>query len=292
MGQETFLAKGKVVLSQGWKEVYEFETDEEKEGLAEQKLPVLNKGDLLKIQSITQTKGETKPPARFNEATLLSAMENPAKYMSGNADLKKVIGETGGLGTVATRADIIEKLFNSFLVEKKGKELFVTSKGKQLLDLVPQDLKSPALTAEWEQKLTQIAKGKLSKQAFIQEMKGYAKTVVQEVKNSDKKFKHDNITGRKCPECGKLLLEVNGKKGKMFVCQDRECGYRKGVSRTTNARCPVCHKKLELRGEGEGQIFVCGCGHREKLSAFTERKKKPKTAKYQKRSRELHEKTK
>jgi DNA topoisomerase-3 len=283
IGQETFLAKGKVVLSQGWKEVYEFETDEEKEGLAEQKLPVLNKGDLLKVQSITQTKGETKPPARFNEATLLSAMENPAKYMSGNADLKKVIGETGGLGTVATRADIIEKLFNSFLVEKKGKELFVTSKGKQLLDLVPQDLKSPALTAEWEQKLTQIAKGKLSKQAFIQEMKGYAKTVVQEVKNSDKKFKHDNITGRKCPECGKLLLEVNGKKGKMFVCQDRECGYRKGVSRTTNARCPVCHKKLELRGEGEGQIFVCGCGHREKLSAFTERKKKSQNSKVSKK---------
>lgn len=283
IGQETFFAKGKVVLSQGFKEVYEYETDEEKEGFAEQKLPALNKGDVLKVQSLVQTKGETKPPARFNEATLLSAMENPAKYMSGNADLKKVIGETGGLGTVATRADIIEKLFNSFLVEKKGKELFVTSKGKQLLDLVPQDLKSPALTAEWEQKLTLIAKGKLSKQAFIQEMKGYAKAVVQEVKNSDKKFKHDNITGRKCPECGKLLLEVNGKKGKMFVCQDRECGYRKGVSRATNARCPVCHKKLELRGEGEGQIFVCGCGHREKLSAFTERKKKSQNSKVSKK---------
>lgn len=283
IGQETFFAKGKVVLSQGFKDVYEFETDEEKEGLAEQKLPALNKGDILKVQTLVQTKGETKPPARFNEATLLSAMENPAKYMSGNADLKKVIGETGGLGTVATRADIIEKLFNSFLVEKKGKELFVTSKGKQLLDLVPQDLKSPALTAEWEQKLTLIAKGKLSKQAFIQEMKGYAKAVVQEVKNSDKKFKHDNITGRKCPECGKLLLEVNGKKGKMFVCQDRECGYRKGVSRATNARCPVCHKKLELRGEGEGQIFVCGCGHREKLSAFTERKKKSQNSKVSKK---------
>ncbi|MGG4489437.1 DNA topoisomerase III [Metabacillus idriensis] len=283
IGQETFLAKGKVVISQGFKEVYEFEAEDEKEGLAEQKLPVLNKGDVLQVQTLIETQGETKPPARFNEATLLSAMENPAKYMSGNDDLKKVIGETGGLGTVATRADIIEKLFNSFLVEKKGKELFVTSKGKQLLDLVPQDLKSPALTAEWEQKLTLIAKGKLSKQAFIQEMKGYAKAVVQEVKNSDKKFKHDNITGRKCPECGKLLLEVNGKKGKMFVCQDRECGYRKGVSRTTNARCPVCHKKLELRGEGEGQIFVCGCGHREKLSAFTERKKKSQNSKVSKK---------
>ncbi|KEZ49313.1 DNA topoisomerase III [Metabacillus indicus] len=283
IGDETFLAKGKAVLSQGWKEVYEYEEEDEKDGLSEQQLPVLNKGDVLSVQSLVQTKGETKPPSRFNEASLLSAMENPAKYMSGNADLKKVIGETGGLGTVATRADIIEKLFNSFLVEKKGKELFVTSKGKQLLELVPEDLKSPALTAEWEQKLTQIAKGKLAKQAFVQEMRGYAKAVVQEVKNSSKTFKHDNLVGKKCPECGKLLLEVNGKKGKMHVCQDRECGYRKGIARTTNARCPVCHKKLELRGEGDGQFFLCKCGHREKLSSFTERKKKTQNTKVSKK---------
>ncbi|WP_203289201.1 DNA topoisomerase III [Metabacillus sp. cB07] len=283
IGDETFLAKGKAVLSQGWKEVYEYEEEDDKDGLSEQQLPVLNKGDVLSVQSLVQTKGETKPPSRFNEASLLSAMENPAKYMSGNADLKKVIGETGGLGTVATRADIIEKLFNSFLVEKKGKELFVTSKGKQLLELVPEDLKSPALTAEWEQKLTQIAKGKLAKQAFVQEMRGYAKAVVQEVKNSSKTFKHDNLVGKKCPECGKLLLEVNGKKGKMHVCQDRECGYRKGIARTTNARCPVCHKKLELRGEGDGQFFLCKCGHREKLSSFTERKKKTQNTKVSKK---------
>ncbi|MEK3806785.1 DNA topoisomerase III [Bacillus sp. FSL H8-0547] len=283
IGDETFLAKGKAVLSQGWKEVYEYEEEDDKDGLSEQQLPILNKGDVLSVKSLVQTKGETKPPSRFNEASLLSAMENPAKYMSGNADLKKVIGETGGLGTVATRADIIEKLFNSFLVEKKGKELFVTSKGKQLLDLVPEDLKSPALTAEWEQKLTQIAKGKLAKQAFVQEMRDYAKAVVHEVKNSSKTFKHDNLVGKKCPECGKLLLEVNGKKGKMHVCQDRECGYRKGIARTTNARCPVCHKKLELRGEGDGQFFLCKCGHREKLSAFTERKKKTQNTKVSKK---------
>ena len=69
------------------------------------------------------------------------------------------------------------------------------------------------------------------------------------------------------------MLEVNGKRGKMLVCQDRDCGHRKGVSKVTNARCPVCHKKLELRGEGDAQTFVCKCGHREKLSAFNKRKK-------------------
>ncbi|MBL4935442.1 DNA topoisomerase III [Clostridium sp. YIM B02515] len=276
IGEEQFIAKGKVVSSMGWKEVYEnrFDEDEEEHGLKEQLLPNINKGDRLKINSLTQTKGETKPPAYFNEATLLSAMENPVRYMnSSDKELAKTLGETGGLGTVATRADIIEKLFNTFLLEKKGKDIHLTSKGRQLLELVPEELKSPELTAQWEMKLGAIAKGTLNKQEFINEMRSYAKEVVNEIKNSEEKFRHDNLTRTKCPECGKYMLEVNGKKGKMLVCQDRECGYRKGVAKITNARCPECHKKLELRGEGEGQIFICSCGYREKLSAFNERKK-------------------
>lgn len=284
---ETFVAKGKRVISSGWKEVYENRFDDEEDGVNEVKdqlLPSVAKGDLLTISTVSVTKGETKPPARFNEATLLTAMENPAKYMTGESkDLIKTIGETGGLGTVATRADIIEKLFNTFLIEKKGKEIFITSKGKQLLELVPEELKSPALTAEWEQKLESIAKGKLLKNVFINDMKNYAKSVVYEIKNSKEKFKHDNITGTKCPECGKLMLEVNGKKGKMLVCQDRECGHRKNISKVTNARCPNCHKRLELRGQGEGQIFVCSCGHREKLSTFNERRKQNQNSKVSKK---------
>lgn len=277
IGEEFFIARGKVVKEQGWKEVYENNFDEEdsKEEVSEQLLPVINKGDVLKVTAVNQTKGETKPPAPFNEATLLSAMENPVKYMnSDDKELIKTLGETGGLGTVATRADIIEKLFNTFLIEKKGKDLFITSKGKQLLELVPEELKSPELTAQWEQKLGYISKGKLNKNNFINEMRSYAKEVVGEIKSSEEKFRHDNLTRTKCPECGKYMLEVNGKKGKMMVCQDRECGYRKGVAKVTNARCPECHKKLELRGEVEGQIFVCGCGYKEKLSAFNERRKK------------------
>lgn len=277
IGEELFTAKGKTVIAQGWKEVYEniFEEEEEaEEDVSEQIIPQMNKNDMLTISKIVQTTGETRPPAPFNEGTLLSAMENPGKYMAGEKkQLIKTIGETGGLGTVATRADIIEKLFNSFLIEKQGKNIFVTSKGKQLLGLVPEDLKSPALTAQWEQKLSTIAKGTLHKNQFVNEMKNYARIVVEEIKNSKESFKHDNLTGNRCPQCSKHLLEVKGKKGKMLVCQDRECGYRKGTSRITNARCPQCHKKLELRGQGEGQIFVCRCGFREKLSAFDKRKK-------------------
>ncbi|MEF7559851.1 DNA topoisomerase III [Bacillus thuringiensis] len=286
VGNETFIARGKTILHAGWKEVYEnrFEDDDVTDDVKEQLLPRIEKGDTLTVKLIMQTSGQTKAPARFNEATLLSAMENPTKYMdTQNKQLADTLKSTGGLGTVATRADIIDKLFNSFLIEKRGKDIHITSKGRQLLDLVPEELKSPTLTGEWEQKLEAIAKGKLKKEVFISEMKNYTKEIVSEIKSSDKKYKHDNITTKSCPDCGKPMLEVNGKKGKMLVCQDRECGHRKNVSRTTNARCPQCKKKLELRGEGAGQIFACKCGYREKLSTFQERRKKESGNKADKR---------
>ena len=92
---------------------------------SEQALPVLHKGDTLTVTRTNITSGKTKAPARFTEATLLSAMENPVRYMSSDDNkMKKTLGETGGLGTVATRADIIEKLFHSFLLEKKGMRFF------------------------------------------------------------------------------------------------------------------------------------------------------------------------
>jgi DNA topoisomerase III len=286
---ETFIARGKIVLKEGWKAVYtdHLEDDDEEADfeigsgsdenihLADQILPTLNKGECIKIKALEQTRGETKPPPRFTEGSLLKAMENPARFMAGE-DKKLIasIGKSGGLGTVATRADVIEKLFNSFLIELRGKEIFTTAKGRQLLDLVPADLKSAALTAQWELKLEAIAKGALSKESFVKEMKDYAKVVVGEIKASEKSFKHDNLTGNRCPLCNQYLLEVQGKKGKMLVCPDRECGHRDMVARTTNARCPQCRKKLELRGSGEGQLFVCKCGYREKLSSFEARKKK------------------
>ncbi len=282
LGDETFMAQGKIIRREGWKKVYtgdyiddEEDQEEESERLADQALPELNKGDRLKVTALKETRGETKPPPRFNEGSLLKAMENPAKYMAGEDEkLVRSIGKSGGLGTVATRADVIEKLFNSFLIELKGKDIYVTMKGRQLLELVPKDLKSPALTAEWELKLEAIARGELSKNSYVAEMKDYARFVVNEIKNSDKTFKHDNLTGNRCPQCSHYLLEVKSKKGKMLVCPDRECGHRDLVARSTNARCPQCRKKLELRGAGDGQLFVCRCGYREKLSAFEARKKK------------------
>lgn len=252
-GKDIFTAKGNKIKKLGWRENYNLDDDEIYD-------PIIDvvEGDNLKIDTISIESKKTNPPSYLNEATLLTEMEKH------------------NLGTVATRADIIEKLFNSFFIELKNKEIHITSKGRQLLDLAPKDLKSPELTAKWEKTLTDISKGKSKKSDFINQMKNYSKDIVKEIKNSENKFKHDNITRNKCPNCGKFMLEVNGKRGKMLVCEDRECNTRKLISQTTNTRCPNCHKKLELKGEGEGKIFTCSCGYREKLSSFNKRKSEEK----------------
>ena len=274
VGGESFVARGKIVKDQGWKAAYENLQDEDEEDekeVREQQLP----GDVIGNLGISVTEGRTKPPAPFNEATLLSAMENPVAYMeSRDKELARTLGETGGLGTVATRADIIEKLFSSFLLEKRGKDIYLTSKAKQLLELVPGDLKKPELTADWETKLSKIAKGSLKRGAFMKDIRIYSQELIGQIKAGQGNFRHDNLTNTKCPVCGKRMLAVKGKNSEMLVCQDRECGHRETVSRTSNARCPVCHKKLELRGKGDAQIFVCKCGYKEKLTAFQARRKK------------------
>jgi len=279
---ETFAASGKVIKSMGWKEVYEGgadddledEADDEKK-LKDQRLPEMKTGTRLKILKTSLNTGKTKPPARFTEATLLAAMENPVKFMeTRDKEAVKTLGETGGLGTVATRADIIEKLFHSFMMEKKGNEIHITSKAKQLLELVPEDLKKPELTADWEMKLSQIAKGRIRQGDFLHQIRDYTCEIVDEIKTGEGTFRHDNLTNKVCPQCGKKLLAVNGKNSKMLVCQDRECGYRETISRTTNARCPKCHKRMEMYVKGKEEIFVCQCGYKEKLSAFQARRQK------------------
>lgn len=280
-GGYAFAASGSIVTQTGWKSVYEpgeqIENLEDADGekLQEQHLPYLQEKEKLQIESASLTVGKTTPPARFTEATLLAAMENPIKFLEHkNGEAAKTLGETGGLGTVATRADIIEKLFASFLMEKKGKEIYLTSKAKQLLELVPEDLRKPELTADWERKLADIAKGKMSQKVFLEEIRGYACSIVDEIRSGEGTFRHDNLTNKSCPRCGKKLLSVNGKNSKMLVCQDRECGYRETISRTTNARCPKCHKRMEMYVKGQEETFICACGYKEKLSAFQARREK------------------
>ncbi len=262
---ERFTARGKIVRHPGWQEIRSLQKEEgafqdepeedelwdkgRKEEVLEQ-MPEFSRGQKILFGEGSISEGKTKPPLPFTEATLLAAMENPVKYMeSADKSLKKTLGETGGLGTVATRADIIEKLFHSFMLEKRDQYIHLTSKGRQVLELAPRGLTSPELTAKWEQELSDIACGRAKKKDFEAKIRSYTADIVKDIAASSKTYRHDNLTGKKCSECGKLMLEVNHKNGRMLVCQDRECGYRKTLSKITNARCPQCHKKMELIGD-------------------------------------------
>lgn len=274
---ETFTARGKVMVEPGWRAAYDRSfsdlDQEEDEDEREQALPVLREGERFPVGEVRLRPGQTAPPARYTEATLLTAMEHPGSQVEDREE-SRILEETGGLGTPATRADIIEKLFSSFYVERRGKEIVPTSKGVQVVKLAPADLRSAALTARWEGRLGAIAQGKEREAHFVEEMRQYASHLVSEVKASDASYTHDNQTRTPCPDCGKYLLRVKTKRGEMLVCPDRECGYRRSVKQTTNARCPNCHKRMELRGEGEKQMFACVCGYREKLSDFKKRREK------------------
>lgn len=265
---ESFFVTGKEIIDYGWKKLGITDADEEEEkddSESDGTLPALVKGAKIKCTGSDIKALKTAPPSRYTEASLLSAMENPSKFIK-DRKMKEFIG--GGLGTPATRADIIEKLYSTFYIEKKDNVIYPTSKGIQLIGIVPPELKEPMLTAKWEMELERIAKGEAQKDVFLSEIRTYATELVKTVKNSESTYKHDNVTRTPCPRCGKMLLKVNGKKGELLVCQDRECGYHESLSVKTGARCPNCHKALEIRGQGDAKIVVCKCGFKQKAEGF------------------------
>ncbi len=223
---ENFHSRGKVVKDKGWRAVTSktTEKDDLDEALPEQTLTLQKKGDVKQVKSFKINKSKTKPPARYNEATLLTAMESPGKFIEDEELRESMKGS--GLGTPATRAEIIEKLLNTSYIERQGKELVPTSKGIQLVNLVSPALKTPELTAQWEQRLSNIARGKGSKTEFMADIRKNTMELVKSVIADNAVYKADNITRTKCPVCGKYLLLVNGKRGKMLLCQDRACGHR------------------------------------------------------------------
>ena len=194
---ETLHARGKAVLSPGWRAAYDrtFAPEEEDEegDEKEQSLPTLAEGERLTVQSARANPGKTAPPKRYTEATLLTAMEHPAAQVA-DREQGRILEETGGLGTPATRADIIEKLFSAFYVERRGKELVPTSKGVQVVGLAPEELRSATLTAQWERRLGEIAQGREQEGAFVDEMRQFAARLVAQVKASDAAYRHDNQT--------------------------------------------------------------------------------------------------
>lgn len=269
---ETFKLTQEVAVELGFKELYEEKTHVKVLPFEEQQH--------VNIQKVNVVSKDTEPPAYFNEGTLLKAMESPHHFFKlKDKKLAQTLNETGGIGTVATRADIIEKLYSSNVIESVQGKIKITPKGKQLLNLAPEQLTSPELTADWEMKLTQIEKGNYSKNKFMDEMRNFTREIITDIKESDDKFKHDNITTTECPTCGKFMLKVKTKNGQMLVCQDPTCKTKKNQQRQTNARCPNCKKKLTLYGTGKKATYRCVCGHTETQEHMDERLKNRKSGK-------------
>ncbi|WP_313640279.1 DNA topoisomerase III [Paenibacillus sp.] len=253
---ESFHVKGTTVKDAGWREVYggDMSSDDDDESADEPtadsvKLPELREGATVTIARCMVRAGRTQPPKRYNEASLLTQMEKH------------------GLGTPATRADIIEKLVSSDTIERQGNLLHPTGKGKQLIELVSTQLRTPDLTARWEADLEKIARGQGKPELFLQGIRSMAQELVTGVKTSGAEYKPHNVSNSNCPECGTRLLEKKSKRGKLLVCPADNCGYtRAGEKRLSNRRCPQCHKKMELK-EGKAGMFVqcLGCGITETL---------------------------
>ncbi|WCK56216.1 DNA topoisomerase III [Aneurinibacillus sp. Ricciae_BoGa-3] len=241
---ETFTAQGKTVRDSGWKAVYggghADSMEEDGDEPEDQELPDVKTGAAVHAKSCGQRSQLTKPPQRYSEAMLLTQMEK------------------NNLGTPATRADIIEKLLQSDTIERQGGRLFPTKKGLQLMDLVAGELRSPELTAKWEKELESIARGRGNSGEFIKGIRQQTIEMVKTIKTSETEYKPHNVTGSRCPDCGQYLQEFKGKRGKMLICPDRSCGYKRTAEKQlSNHRCPQCHKKMEIRTGKAGKYFQC-----------------------------------
>ena len=251
LDNKVFTAKSTKVIQLGFKELSRSEIEDKKISFSTKE---------FSLDSLQYNKKQTTPPSYYTEGSLIYAMENPFEFVDDDNE-RKILKQTNGIGTVATRADILEKLFtNDYLVLDNGR-IKTTNKAKQLLNLVPKNLKSPSLTATWEKQLDNIAKNKLSKDKFLKDIKDYTRECILEIKDSQDKFKHDNISGKKCEECGSNMLEVDKKGTKMLKCSSPTCRNRKVISRLTNLRCDNCHKKMTLFGSGENSTYRCVCGN-------------------------------
>ena len=251
LDNKVFTAKSTKVIQLGFKELSRSEIEDKKISFSTKE---------FSLDSLQYNKKQTTPPSYYTEGSLIYAMENPFEFVDDDNE-RKILKQTNGIGTVATRADILEKLFtNDYLVLDNGR-IKTTNKAKQLLNLVPKNLKSPSLTATWEKQLDNIAKNKLSKDKFLKDIKDYTRECILEIKDSQDKFKHDNISGKKCEECGSYMLEVDKKGTKMLKCSSPTCRNRKVISRLTNLRCDNCHKKMILFGSGENSTYRCVCGN-------------------------------
>ena len=256
-GQE-FTAKGKTVLAAGWKDIdrrfrASLKTDADEDGEAAPELPAITEGQVFEDVAASVTEHFTSPPKPYTEDTLLSAMERAgAEDMPDDAERK-------GLGTPATRASILEKLVQMGFVQRKGKQLLPTKDGINLAAVLPEALTSPALTAEWETRLSEIAKGEADPDEFMAGIEAQARDLVTAYscisEDKQKLFQTERVAVGTCPRCGETVYE--GKKN--YYCGNRACQFvmwkndrffeeRKKAFTPKIAAALLKHGKVKIKG--------------------------------------------
>ena len=219
----TFTAKGKTVLSSGWKDIerrflMSLKEKQDKEDEKEKALPAFCEGERFDSFPIKVTEHDTLPPKAYTESTLLSSMEH-----AGNKETTED-AERKGLGTPATRAGIIEKIIKAGFVTRKGKQLIPTKDGMNLISILPETLTSPLLTAEWENELSRIAKGEADADSFMEKIEALTKELIENVdaeKAKPELFKQEKTVIGLCPRCKNPVYE--GKKN--YYCSNRDCRF-------------------------------------------------------------------
>src|SRR5256886_7599700 len=204
LDKDAFKTDGKIIKDPGWRAVYGREAASEEQG--EENLVQITPDEAAKVLDIEVAHNETKPPPRFTEATLLSAMEGAGKLVE-DEELREAMREKG-LGTPATRSAIIEGLINDGYVTRQGRDLIATAKGRALITLLRgigvAELCSPEMTGEWESKLKRMEKGAMKRKEFMAQIKSFTREIVEKAKN----FESDSVTGDfeplevKCPKRG------------------------------------------------------------------------------------------
>ena len=253
-----FTAKGKTVLSPGWKDIdrrfrASLKTDADEDGETVKELPELTEGQIFEDMAASVTEHFTSPPKPYTEDTLLSAMERAgAEDMPDDAERK-------GLGTPATRASILEKLVQMGFIQRKGKQLLPTQDGINLAAVLPEALTSPALTAEWETRLSEIAKGEADPDEFMAGIEAQARDLVTAYscvsEDKQKLFQTERVAVGTCPRCGETVYE--GKKN--YYCGNRACQFvmwkndrffeeRKKAFTPKIAAALLKHGKVKIKG--------------------------------------------
>jgi DNA topoisomerase III len=271
--EERFRTRGKITLEAGWRGVYGLEPDQERQSEDEAEggeIPLLQEGQTVRCIAAEIEDKMTKPPPRYTEATLLSAMETAGKLVD-DEELREAMKESG-LGTPATRAETIETLIRREYIERVGKDLQATPKGIQVITmLLDHKLTSPELTGDWEHKLSDIEHGRGDRKKFMKGIADFAKETVEQIAALDKEqLRPERVELGLCPRCGAETGEIIKENSKAYGCtswKSREevgCGFviwKRVASRTLTPE--IARQLIEERRT------------REVLSGFRSRNGKP-----------------